>query len=42
MDRRNKAFGSVPKKVAVLTMVERGGRARSRRVADVTARALRE
>ena len=39
---RNKAFGSVPEKVAVLTMVERGGRARSRRVADVTAKTLRD
>ena len=39
---RNKAFGSVPKKVAVLTMVERDGRARSRRVADVTAKTLRD
>ena len=39
---RNKAFGDVPKKVAVLTMVERGGRARSRRVADVTAKTLRD
>jgi transposase-like protein len=39
---RNKAFGSVPKKVAVLTMVERGGRARSRRVANVTSKTLRD
>ena len=39
---RNKAFGPVPKKVAVLTMVERGGRARSRRVADVTSKTLRD
>ena len=39
---RNKAFGDVPKKVAVLTMVERGGRARSRRVADVTSKTLRD
>lgn len=39
---RNKAFGDVPKKFAVLTMVERGGRARSRRVADVTSKTLRD
>lgn len=39
---RNKAFGEVPKKVAVLTVVERGGRARSRRVADVTKDTLRD
>jgi hypothetical protein len=39
---RNKAFGPVPPKVAVLTMVERGGRARSRRVADVTSKTLRD
>ena len=39
---RNKAFGKPPPKVAVLTMVERGGRARSRRVADVTGKTLRD
>ena len=39
---RNKAFGDTPPKFAVLTMVERGGRARSRRVADVTAKTLRD
>ena len=39
---RNKAFGDPPPKVAVLTMVERGGRARSHRVADVTANTLRD
>ena len=39
---RNKAFGPPPKKVAVLTVVERDGEARSRHVADVTAKALRE
>jgi transposase-like protein len=39
---RNKAFGAVPPKFAVLTMVERGGRARSRRVADVTSKTLRD
>jgi transposase-like protein len=39
---RNKAFGPPPKKAAVLTVVERGGAARSKHVADVTAKALRE
>ena len=38
---RNKAFGPPPKKMAVLTLVEREGRARSRHVADVTAKTLR-
>src|SRR5438552_15174263 len=31
---RNKAFGSPPKKMAVFTLVEREGKARSRHVAD--------
>jgi len=35
---RNKAFGPPPKKMAVFTLVEREGRARSRHVADVTAK----
>jgi ISXO2-like transposase domain len=39
---RNKAFGAPPKKYAVFTLVERGGEARSRHVADVTAKTLRE
>lgn len=39
---RNKAFGPPPKKMAVFTLVERDGRARSRHVADVTAKTLRE
>src|SRR5438552_7796625 len=39
---RNKAFGSPPKKMAVFTLVEREGKARSRHVADVTAKTLRE
>jgi len=39
---RNKAFGPPPKKMAVFTLVERGGEARSRHVADVTAKTLRE
>lgn len=38
---RNKAFGPPPKKMAVFTLVEREGRARSRHVADVTAKTLR-
>ena len=33
---RNKAFGPIPKKMAVFTLVEREGEARSRHVADVT------
>jgi hypothetical protein len=39
---RNKAFGDPPKKVAVFTLVEREGKARSRRVADVTSQSLGE
>jgi transposase-like protein len=39
---RNKAFGNPPKKMAVFTLVERGGESRSSHVADVTARTLRE
>src|SRR5467141_2720293 len=39
---RNKAFGPPPRKAAVFTLVERGGEPRSRHVADVTARTLRE
>ena len=39
---RNKAFGPPPKKYAVFTLVEREGKARSRHVADVTAKTLRE
>jgi hypothetical protein len=39
---RNKAYGAPPKKYAVFTLVEREGEARSRHVADVTARTLRE
>jgi transposase-like protein len=39
---RNKAFGEPPKKMAVFTLVERDGRARSRHVANVTSEALRE
>ena len=39
---RNKAFGPPPKKMAVFTLVEREGRARSRHVADVTAKTPRE
>ena len=38
---RNKAYGPPPKKMAVFTLVEREGRARSRHVADVTAKTLR-
>jgi transposase-like protein len=38
---RNKAFGPPPKKMAVFTLVEREGHARSRHVADVTAKTLR-
>ena len=37
---RNKAFGPPLKKMAVFTLVERGGEARSRHVADVTAKSL--
>lgn len=39
---RNKAYGPPPKKMAVFTLVERDGRARSRHVADVTSNTLRE
>src|SRR3984893_7154890 len=39
---RNKAFGPPPKKMAVFVLVERDGEARSRHVADVTAKTLRE
>jgi len=39
---RNKAFGPPPKKMAVFTLVERGGEARSRHVSDVTSKTLRE
>ncbi len=39
---RNKAFGPPPKKMAVFTLVEREGEARSKHVADVTAKTLRE
>src|ERR1700688_166839 len=39
---RNKAFGPPPKKMAVFTLVERDGRARSRHVADVTSKSLRK
>src|SRR3954465_9228567 len=39
---RNKAFGPPPKKEAVLTVVQRDGEARSKHVANVTAKALRE
>ena len=39
---RNKAFGPPPKKEAVLTVVERDGEARSKHIANVTAKALRE
>jgi transposase-like protein len=38
---RNKAFGPPPKKMAVFTLVEREGEARSSHVADVTAASLR-
>jgi transposase-like protein len=39
---RNKAYGPPPKKMAVFTLVERQGHARSRHVADVTRKTLRE
>jgi transposase-like protein len=39
---RNKAYGPPPKKEAVLTIVERDGEARSKHIAKVTAKALRE
>jgi transposase-like protein len=38
---RNKAYGPPPKKMAVFTLVERKGRARSRHVADVSSKSLR-
>ena len=38
---RNKAFGPPPPKYAVFRLVERDGRARSRHVADVTGKTLR-
>jgi len=38
---RNKAFGPPPKKMAVVTLVERDGEARSFHVANVTAKKLR-
>lgn len=38
---RNKAYGPPPKKVAVFTLVERKGKSRSRRVANVSANDLR-
>jgi transposase-like protein len=37
---RNKAYGPPPKKMAIFTLVEREGRARSRHVADVTSKSL--
>lgn len=39
---RNKAYGPPPKKMAVFTLVERDGEARSRHVANVDAKTLRE
>jgi hypothetical protein len=39
---RNKAFGPPPKKMAVFTLVEREGEARSRHVANVDSKTLRE
>jgi transposase-like protein len=39
---RNKAFGPPPKKMAVFSLVERDGSARSSHVADVTSASLRE
>jgi transposase-like protein len=38
---RNKAYGPPPKKMAVFTLVERGGEARSKHVANVTAETVR-
>ncbi len=38
---KNKAYGPPPKKMAVFSLVEREGRVRSRHVADVTAKTLR-
>jgi transposase-like protein len=39
---KNRAYKGPPKKEAVLALVERGGKVRSRHVADVTAATLRE
>jgi transposase-like protein len=39
---RNKAFGPPPVKYAVFTLVERGGKARSKHVVDVTGDTLRD
>lgn len=39
---KNKAFGAPPKKEAVVALVERDGRVRSRHVPDVTAKTLRK
>jgi transposase-like protein len=39
---RNKAFGPPPKKMAAFTLVEREGEARSRHVANVDSKTLRE
>jgi transposase-like protein len=39
---KNKAFGPPPKKMAVFSLVERDGYVRSRHVADVTAKTLRD
>jgi transposase-like protein len=39
---RNKAYGPPPPKVAVFTLLERGGRARSRHVSDVSGKTLRD
>ena len=39
---RNKAYGPPPKKTIVFTLVEREGRPRTRHVADVTAKVLRD
>jgi hypothetical protein len=38
---RNKAYGPPPKKMAVFTLVERGGESRSKHVSDVTAETIR-
>jgi transposase-like protein len=38
---KNKAYGPPPKKMAVFSLVEREGKVRSRHVADVTAKTLR-
>ncbi|MGH6847939.1 MAG: IS1595 family transposase [Methylocella sp.] len=39
---KNKAYGPPPKKMAVFSLVEREGKVRSRHVADVTAKTLRD